>query len=55
MIQQVMEVEMDEELCRERCEQTAGENTSINYRNGYSSKRVKTQLSEIDIKVPRDR
>lgn len=55
VIQQVMEVEMDEELCRERCEQTAGENTSINYRNGYSSKRVKTQLSEIDIKVPRDR
>ncbi len=26
-----------------------------NYRNGYSQKTVKTQLGEIDIRVPRDR
>ncbi len=26
-----------------------------NYRNGYSKKTVKTQLGEVDIKVPRDR
>ena len=55
VIQQVMEVEMDEELGRERCQRASGENSSPNYRNGYSRKTVKTQLGEIDIKVPRDR
>lgn len=55
VIQQVMEVEMDEELGRGRCQWASGENTSPNYRNGYSQKTVKTQLGEIDIKVPRDR
>ena len=54
IIQQVMEVEMDEELGRERCQRaTDPENTSPNYRNGYSQKTAKTQLGEIDIKVPR--
>ena len=53
IIQQVMEVEMDEELGRERCQRAAAE--SPNYRNGYSKKTVKTQLGEIDIKIPRDR
>lgn len=28
---------------------------SKNYRNEYSKKRVKTQLGEVDIRVPRDR
>ena len=37
VIQQVMEVEMDEELGRERCQRANGETTSPNYRNGYSS------------------
>ena len=55
VIQQVMEVEMDEELGRERCQRAPDEISSPNYRNGYSQKTVKTQLGEIDIKVPRDR
>ena len=58
VIQTVMEVEMDEEVGRERCERTKsedGENTRRNYRNGYSQKTVKTQLGEVEIKVPRDR
>ena len=56
VIQQVMEVEMDEELGRERCQRASDpENVAPNYRNGYSQKTVKTQLGEIDIKVPRDR
>ncbi len=56
VIQQVMEVEMDEKLGRERCQRATGpETTSPNYRNGYSQKTVKTQLGEIDIKVSRDR
>ena len=49
---------MDEELGRERCERAKsenGENTRRNYRNGYSQKTVKTQLGEVEIKVPRDR
>ena len=57
VIQQVMEIEMDEQLGYERCQRsvpTGGEQAK-NYRNGYSRKKVKTQLGEIDIKVPRDR
>ena len=42
VIQQVMEVEMDEELGRERCQRANGETTSPNYRNGYSQKTVST-------------
>ena len=53
IIQQVMEVELDEELGRERCQRTeAVETVTPNYRNGYSQKKVKTQLGEIDIKIP---
>ena len=56
VIQTVMEVEMDEELGRERCERSdKSEGTPRNYRNGYTKKTVKTQLGEVDIKVPRDR
>ena len=54
VIEQVMEVEMDDELGRERC-QRSGESVVTNYRNGYSKKRVRTQLGEVEIKVPRDR
>ncbi len=54
VIQTVMEVEMDEELGRERC-QRSETSSAPNYRNGYTKKTVKTQLGEVDIKVPRDR
>lgn len=43
VIQQVMEVEMDEELGRGRCQPVDGATGSPNYRNGYSQKTVKTQ------------
>ena len=56
VLEQVMEVEMDDELGRERCQRSEGsEDQARNYRNGYSKKTVKTQLGEVDIKVPRDR
>ena len=56
VIQAAMEVEMDEELGRERCQRSQEpEGQPRNYRNGYSKKTVKTQLGEIDIKIPRDR
>ena len=56
VIQTAMEVEMDEELGRELCQRSQEpEGKPRNYRNGYSKKTVKTQLGEIDIKIPRDR
>ncbi len=56
VIQQVMEVEMDEELGRERCQRSEEpEGTPRNYRNGHSRKSIKTQLGKIDVKIPRDR
>lgn len=58
VLEEVMEAEIDDELGRERCQRTP-ENESPdkpkNYRNGYSRKTIKTQLGEVDIKVPRDR
>ena len=55
VIQTAMEVELDEELGRERCQRAESSDSTPNYRNGYSRKTVKTQLGEVDIKVPRDR
>jgi len=57
-IQQVMESELDVELGYEKSERISdSENNNLtkNYRNGYSKKTVKTQLGEIEVKVPRDR
>lgn len=57
-IQQVMESELDVELGYEKSERMSDsekDNLSRNYRNGYSKKTVKTQLGEIEVKVPRDR
>lgn len=57
-IQQVMESELDVELGygkSERMSDSESANLSKNYRNGYSKKTVKTQLGEIEVKVPRDR
>ena len=55
VVQTALEVELDEELGRERCQRAEASNAVPNYRNGYSRKTVKTQLGEVDIKVPRDR
>ena len=57
-IQQVMESELDVELGYEKSERMSdseNDNLSKNYRNGYSKKTIKTQLGEIEVKVPRDR
>lgn len=57
-LQQVMEGELEETLGYEKSGRTA-ENSekgmSKNYRNGYSQKSVKTQMGEVEIKIPRDR
>jgi len=56
VLEQVMELEMDDELGRERCQRSEEPDGQVrNYRNGYSKKTVRTQLGEVDIKVPRDR
>lgn len=58
VLKQVMECEFADELGYEKSERTSKDacsNKSKNYRNGYSKKTVKTQLGELDIKVPMDR
>ena len=58
ILQEVMECELADELGYEKSERTSndeGGKKSKNYRNGYSKKTVKTQLGELNIKVPRDR
>ena len=58
VLQQVMECELEEKLGYEKSErvsETGEEAMSKNYRNGYSKKTVKTQLGEMDIRIPRDR
>ena len=58
VLQQVMEAELEEKLGYEKSERVSErgeEGSRKNYRNGYSKKTVKTQLGEIDVKIPRDR
>ena len=58
VLQQVMEAELEEKLGYEKSErmtENAESGHVKNYRNGYSKKTVKTQLGEVDVKVPRDR
>ncbi len=58
VLQTVMEAELEEKLGYEKSERVSEKNeqgVSKNYRNGYSKKTVKTQLGEIDVKIPRDR
>jgi len=58
VLQEVMEAELESELGYEKQERRS-ENVktelSKNYRNGYSKKKVKTQIGEVEINVPRDR
>ena len=58
VLQQVMEAELDTKLGYEKSERTSNDDESRlskNYRNGHSKKKVKTQLGEVTINVPRDR
>ncbi|MBC2582967.1 IS256 family transposase [Clostridium sp. DJ247] len=53
IIQQFLEAEMEEHLGREKYERQSVEDK--NYRNGYSSKNIKTSFGEVEVDVPRDR
>jgi len=58
VLQQVMESELDNKLGYEKSERVSenDETTmSKNYRNGYSQKTIKSQLGEVQVKIPRDR
>lgn len=58
VLQQVMETELDNKLGYEKSERTsdnAETAESKNYRNGYSQKTIKSQLGEVQVKIPRDR
>ena len=58
ILQEVMECELADELGYEKSKRMSNSecsNKSKNYRNGYSKKTIKTQLGELNIKVPRDR
>ena len=54
VLQEVMEVELDEKLGYDKHERV-GADRPENYRNGYSKKTVKSQIGEVEIKIPRDR
>lgn len=57
-LHQVMEGELETTLGYEKSErmsESVASNLSKNYRNGYSKKSIKTQLGEVDVKIPRDR
>jgi putative transposase len=58
VLQQVMESELDNKLGYEKSERISDDDekaVSKNYRNGYSKKTIKSQLGEVDVKIPRDR
>ena len=58
ILQEVMECELSDELGYEKSERSSNDECgkkSKNYRNDYSKKTVKTQMGELEIKVPRDR
>ena len=58
VLQEIMEAELENELGyekQERRSENVVESMSKNYRNGHSKKKVKTQLGEVEISIPRDR
>ncbi len=58
ILHEVMGCELSDELGYEKSERRSNDECgkkSKNYRNGYSKKTVKTQMGELEIKVPRDR
>ena len=53
VIKSMLEAEMDQHLGNDKYKHE--ENKQENYRNGYSKKKVKSNLGEIELEVPRDR
>lgn len=58
VLQEIMAAELETELGyekQERRSENVENDVSKNYRNGYSKKKIKTQLGEVEIDIPRDR
>lgn len=58
VLQEIMQAELENELGyekQERRSETVKNDMSKNYRNGYSKKKIKTQLGQLQINIPRDR
>lgn len=53
IIKSMLEAEMDEHLGNEKYKHE--EDKQNNYRNGYSKKKVKSNMGEIELEIPRDR
>lgn len=53
IIKSMLEAEMDQHLGNEKYKHN--DNKQENYRNGYSKKKVKSNMGEIELDVPRDR
>jgi putative transposase len=52
-IQDMLEAELDEHLGYEKYEST--EEEKMNYRNGHTSKKLKSSVGQVEIDIPRDR
>jgi len=56
VLQNILEAEMEEHLGRDKYERSESNDSSKkNYRNGYSSKNVRSSFGDVDIDIPRDR
>ena len=55
VLNEVLQCEMDEQLGYNKHERTESGEEKKNYRNGSTKRKMKTQLGEVEISVPRDR
>ena len=55
VLNEVLQCEMDEQLGYDKHERTESGEEKKNYRNGSTKRKLKTQLGEVEISVPRDR
>lgn len=56
VLENILEAEMDEHLGREKYQRNSEqENEAKNYRNGYSTKNLRSSFGDVDLDIPRDR
>ena len=55
VVNEVLQCEMDEQLGYDKHERTESDDSKKNYRNRFTKRKMKTQLGEVEIFVPRDR
>lgn len=56
VLENILEAEMEEHLGRDKYERAEHNDSSKkNYRNGYSSKNVRSSFGDVDLDIPRDR